>query len=229
MNYIISTINYYYHQKCTLKNHIPGTTWTLTPWLDRFWILEDFGFWKFGIWKYIQIFKWICWVHVVVRTPTSFRYKTHSGYLVWHQRRRALRSCVKKRHIYLQHYLFQKGTYVYINYACFSCCQPLTAQCPRPRTLTSSSNICPFHLPTPSPFVFSLVVVGLACCRWLQACWLPLQQLLQQLLWPLPVSLPSSELELRLVPESFLTDWKLGDNDRKRKHGKKHIDMSFVP
>jgi len=71
-------------------------------------LLEDFGFWKFGIWKYIQIFKWICWVHVVVRTPTSFRYKTHSGYLVWHQRRRALRSCVKKRHIYLQHYLFQK-------------------------------------------------------------------------------------------------------------------------
>ena len=89
--------------------------------------------------------------------------------------------CEKKTYL-LTALSISKGTYVYINYACFSCCQPLTAQCPRPRTLTSSSNICPFHLPAPSPFVFSLVVVGLACCRWLQACWLPLQQLLQQLL-----------------------------------------------
>lgn len=53
MNYIISTINYYYHQKCTLKNHIPGTTWTLTPWLDRFWKMLDFGSLEFGsIFKY---------------------------------------------------------------------------------------------------------------------------------------------------------------------------------
>ena len=52
--------------------------------------------------------------------------------------------CEKKTYL-LTALSISKGTYVYINYACFSCCQPLTAQCPRPRTLTSSSNICPFH------------------------------------------------------------------------------------